>query len=121
MIAAGRKDERRFFQMLRFIQCIDAIDGTLELAGKTVVIDGGSQHNHLRLIQQRINLLHIVLLNALPLMAGIFFVAVFTGKTSCNFLPADIYHIHLMAVFPRAFCESRRHGCGISVRPGTAV
>ena len=107
--------------MLRFIQCIDAIDGALELTGKTVVIDGGSQHDHLRLIQQRIDLQHIVLLNTLPLMSRIFFVAVFAGKAPGNFLLADIHHIYLMTIFLRALCESRHHSCGVSVRPGAAV
>ena len=107
--------------MLRFVQCIDAIDGALELAGKTVVIDGLSQHDHLRLIQQRIDLLHIVLLNTLPLMSRIFFVAVFAGKTPGNFLLADIHHIYLMTIFLRALCESHYHSRSISMGPGAAI
>ena len=107
--------------MCMVIQRIDTVDGALQLAGKTMVINRGSQHDHLRRIQQRVNFLHIILLNTLPLMAGIFFVAVFAGQAPSDFLLADIHHVYLMAVFLGAFCKGLHHSGCVPVWPGAAV
>ena len=121
MVAARRKNQRRFFETLRFIQRINAVDGALELPGKAVIINWRSQHDHLCLIQQRINLLHIVFLDTLAFMAGFFLMAIFAGHASGNLLLADIYHIYLMAVFPCALCKSSHYSDSIPFWARAAV
>ena len=103
MVAAGGEDQGRLFELFRFIQSIDAVDGALELAGEAVVVDWRGQDDHLRLVQQRVDRLHIVLLDALTLMAAALLMAVFTGKTPGDLLLADIHHADNVAVFLCAF------------------
>ena len=121
MVATGGEDQSRLFELFRFIQSIDAVDGALELAGKSVIIDGRGQDDHLRLVQQRVDILHIVLLDALTFMAAVLLMAVFTGKTPGDLLLADIHHGDNMAVFLRALPERLHHGGGVAVGPGTAI
>ncbi len=83
-----------------------------------MIIDGRGQNQHFRLVQQGVNLLHIVLLNAL---AAAFGMAVFAGQAAGDFLLADGDHVYLVARLAGALGKSLRHGGGGAVGPGTAV
>ena len=94
------------------------VDGALELAGEAVVVDRGGQDDHLRLVQQWVDHLHIVLLGALPLMAAARLMAGFTGKTAGDLFPADVHYCDNVAILLCALSKRPHHGGGVAVRAG---
>ena len=91
---------------------------TLQLTADAVVVDRRGDHQHFRFLQQRIDFLHIILLNALSAPFGM---AVFAGETAADLHPAHVHHIHLMARRHSPFPERLNHTLRVSVGPGTAV
>jgi len=83
-----------------------------------VIIDGRSQDKHVCILQISVYFLHVILLDTLPLA---FSVAVFTGETSFDVLPAHIHDIYYMSGFFSTLPERSNHFYGIALRAGTAV
>ena len=118
MVAAGGEDQCRLLELFRLVQGIDTVDGALELTGEAVIVNGRRQDDHLRLVQQRVDRLHIVLLDALPFMTAALLMAGFTGQAPGDLLLADVHHCDSMAILCCAPLKCLHHGGGVAVRMG---
>ena len=118
---AGAEKHGRFFQgrRRRRIQGgIEPIDRAFELTGDPVVIDGRCKDQHLRILQLRVDRVHVVPLGALALP---FPMTALTGEAALDVHPAHIEYANKMTVLFRCFPERGDHPRRIPLRSGASV
>ncbi len=86
-----------FFQTGRLARVgrrIKAVYDTFKLPGNAVVVNRGSDHQHIRFSQRQVDFLHVILLYT---TASTFCMAILAGHTAFDILTAHIYCRHLMS------------------------
>ena len=97
---------------------VETVDGAFELSRDAMIINRRGQHQHLRIPQRVVDLLHVVLLDARAVPAGM---AVLAGEAAFDVHVRHVQHGDLMSRALRAGAERLRHLRGVALGPGTAV
>ena len=109
----GGRQKRSLLQLARLVHVVDALDRCLNLGGQGEVVNRGGEYKDFRLRQQRVELLHVILLDACSIPLA---VAIFAGHTAGDLLVRHVNERHLV---PGGLCRLAvffRHPGGVSVR-----
>lgn len=118
---AGGEEHGRVFQALRRLgieRRVKAVDGAFELTADVVIVDGRGEHQHIRLREPGIDLLHVILLRTGARSPA---VAVFAGKAAADVHAADAENLHGVSALLCRLAEGGDHFRSLTLRAGTAV